>query len=43
MSDNEPECTRDDDCMCKECVEEREAEKDRQFDEQVAMGYWRKF
>lgn len=27
------------DCNCKECRDEREAAKDREFDERSALGY----
>lgn len=31
--------THYEDCICRECREEREALKDREFDEKVALGY----
>ena len=36
----EPTDEHDEDCECQECIDEREAEKDRLFDEKVALGYF---
>lgn len=33
------EDSHEDDCECEDCKAEREAAKDRQFDEEVALGY----